>query len=219
LVAVVCDGAGSATRAEQGAAMFSSSFGSLAKTWIEKQDGLSGLDQSTILEWVQQCLHLIETDAQEAGMQKRDYACTFLAALVGAEDAYFLQIGDGGIVIADAQNIAEYFWIFWPQKGQYHNTTNFITDDDCMDNLQFEYCPIALKDIALFSDGIENIALKFDTSEAYQPFFKNLFGTLRHDNASDLFSDAITVFLNSDKVNERTDDDKTLIIASRMEED
>jgi hypothetical protein len=69
--------------------------------------------------------------------------------------------------------------------------------------------------VALFTDGLERLALRFDCRTPHIPFFDPLFRALR--TASDLQSlnDGLRQFLASDSVQIRSDDDKTLILASR----
>jgi len=217
LIAIASDGAGSATCSEIGAQTITEIFLSRAEQFITKNNGGQSITKDLFINWIQDARVNILEQAIEKGLSLKDFACTFFAAIVGANENYFVQIGDGAIVVSDRDEPDEYMWIFWPQKGMYFNTTNFVTDEDFIDNLQFEKSEKALRDIALFTDGIEGIALKYDKFEAYNPFFDALFKALRTKNNSENFDAEIAQFLSSEKVNERTDDDKTLIIASRLD--
>jgi hypothetical protein len=213
IIAVVCDGAGSAPHSDTGAQTMSSNFAMQAEAFV-LANGLEGLSPELMTEWIVAARGKLEAMAEEQGLALKDYACTFLAAIVSPNQGHFAQIGDGGIVVSDIEAPNEYMWIFWPQKGQYFNTTNFVTDNDFQKNLQFDGTDKMLRDIALFSDGIENIAFKYETNEAYGPFFRGLFGALRINPDHENFDNEVARFLGSEKVNERTDDDKTLIIVS-----
>ena len=57
----------------------------------------------------------------------RDLACTLLAVIVAPIGGGALQIGDGVIVIGDQP--LSWRWVFWPQKGEYANTTFFLSDE------------------------------------------------------------------------------------------
>jgi hypothetical protein len=61
------------------------------------------------------------------------------------------------------------------------------------------------------------LALDFRAQTAYEPFFSPMFNWLRAsaDGRSVELSNSLTVYLASEKVNSRTDDDKTLILATR----
>lgn len=66
-----------------------------------------------------------------------------------------------------------------------------------------------------FSDGLQSLCLDYAKRVPHEGFFLPMIQTLRGiKNASDL-NDPLKAFLDSDAVNERTDDDKTLIIAVR----
>jgi hypothetical protein len=218
IVAVVCDGAGSASKSDVGAQTMSEIFANQAETYLIENNSVEGLNREMLFDWVINARQQIIDISENEGFALREYSCTFLAAIVGGGLSFFLQIGDGCMVVSEMEEPDAYKWIFWPQKGLYFNTTNFVTDTDFMESLQFDKWDKMPRDMALFSDGIESIALKFDSEVAYSPFFKGLFGALRSKQNNEPFDREIAQFLNSDKVNERTDDDKTLIIASLFDE-
>jgi hypothetical protein len=64
---------------------------------------------------------------------------------------------------------------------------------------------------------LQRLALVYESKSAHNPFFLPMFSVLRKtapDNLDSL-SDQLAKFLNSPEVNERTDDDKSLILATR----
>ena len=84
--------------------------------------------------------------------------------------------------------------------------------------MQFKIVNQTINEIALFTDGIQGLALKYDTQSAYAPFFRPQFEYLRQvsDLELPLIKDQLAAFLNSKSVNDRTNDDKTLILACRL---
>ena len=153
--------------------------------------------------------------AVEEGNQVRDYACTLLGAVVGQSGAAYLQIGDGAIVVT-GEEVGDYGWIFWPQHGEYANTTNFLTEERAAETLEFEIGP-AVNEVAVFTDGIERLVLDFSSNAVHSPFFRPIFKWLATTEPTDEQqpSEALITYLGSDHVNKRTDDDKTLVIATR----
>jgi hypothetical protein len=118
-------------------------------------------------------------------------------------------VGDGAAVIQDVDNTFQ--CLTWPDHGEYVNEASFITDSNYLNVAQ--YCVLSQKmvtKVALFTDGIERIALDFRAKTAYQPFFDPLFKFVAsaEGNQADL-----EAFLESDRICERTDDDKTLLMA------
>src|SRR5262249_26240874 len=109
--------------------------------------------------------------------------------------------------------------VFWPQSGEYVNMTSFLTDQDFEERLEFCSWADSVDEIALFSDGLQMLALHYAEQAAYRPFFVPLFKRLRESGAAKELEVSLLRFLESPRVNERTDDDKTLIIATRRPPD
>jgi len=127
-----------------------------------------------------------------------------------------MQIGDGGIVV-DVGNGLDLPIV--PMSGEYANMTHFITDEDAIDRLESRALSGPVIRAAAFSDGVQRLAIQMDTSTAHGPFFAPFFKVLASatDEQEGQLQDALMRFLNSDAVNERTDDDKTLALAILVE--
>jgi hypothetical protein len=170
-----------------------------------------------LVSWLAELRGEIADRADDDGYAFSDYACTFLAAIIAPTRAVFMQIGDGAIVVADPEEI-EYKWMFWPQHGEFANTTNFVTQDQFERALEVEFVEREITEVAIFSDGIERLVLDLAArtvhTPALRPIFKWLAGTPPH-TASAGAAAGLVAFLGSDKVNQRTDDDKTLVMATR----
>lgn len=110
-----------------------------------------------------------------------------------------------------------FFPVFWPESGKYANMTYFLTDEDAFAHLRIKLFQDAHDEIAMFSDGMQRLALVYESKAAFKPFFEPMFVRLRKSDIAecDMLSGQLALFLNSPKVNERTDDDKTLILATR----
>lgn len=159
-------------------------------------------------------LQLLATDL---GVALRELACTLLVAIVCPHRAIFWQIGDGAMCFRQPQD-DKFQYAFWPEKGEYANVTYFVTDTNSQTHLEFDVTDCEITELGMFSDGLERLALNFVTGEAHSPFFTALFPYVRslpEGYSHDLGSE-IATFLASARINERTDDDKTLILASRM---
>ncbi len=141
-------------------------------------------------------------------------AATLLFAVVGQSGAAFGQIGDGAIVVRRAD---EYQHVFWPQSGEYVNTTNFVTDPRYESHLEFAWQDEPVDELALLSDGLQMLARDFAQQRAHGPFFAPMFQSLRRQTAEEL-AEPMRAFLESPRLAERTDDDKTLVLATRLTE-
>jgi hypothetical protein len=219
LLAVACDGAGSASRSLDGATLtvdrFLQGFGDAAKR--------SGLDEIT-KEFAQGWLSRVRTEindrAEAADLNAREFACTLLGAILSEDQAAFLQIGDGAIVVSNRAEPDDYGWVFWPQHGEFANQTNFVTQANAAEILEFELEDRCIDEIAVFTDGIERLVLDLHEKTAHAPFFRTLFGWLVKTKPSVIdaeipASEVMKRYLGSKQINDRTDDDKTLILASR----
>ncbi|CAM2143379.1 Protein phosphatase 2C domain-containing protein [Pararobbsia alpina] len=106
--------------------------------------------------------------------------------------------------------------IFWPESGEYANTTYFVTDPDAIAHLHAAMIE-APDEVSLLTDGLQRLALVFATREAHSPFFEPMFAALRGVDPSRCvqLNSELARFLSSPAINARTDDDKTLVVATR----
>jgi hypothetical protein len=139
-------------------------------------------------------------------------ACTALLALLGPASAAFAQLGDGAIVIWQRDDFRT---VFWPEPAEYANATDFLTDDSFPDSMRFETVTDSIAGVAALTDGLQRVALDFAARTAYPAFFQPLFNKLRVVADPESLVEPFREFLDSDRINERTDDDKTLVLAVR----
>ena len=217
LLAAVADGAGSASRSDEGAQLAVRSFHAEFGRLVGEDPSLAGISRASLTVWIDKLREEIALMAEAGEHKSSDYACTFLAAIVGPTRAVFAQVGDGAIVVADGED-GELSWVFWPQHGEFANTTNFVTQDDYETALEVEVIDGQLAEVAIFSDGIERLVLDIAGrtvhSPALRPIFKWLAGT-NPDAAAEGAAPGLLAYLGSEGINRRTDDDKTLVIATR----
>ncbi len=217
LAAVVADGAGSAEHGGDGAALACVLFLEELATLFASGGGVRDIDRAFIAGWLAHFQGAVAARAEAIGRRPRDFACTLLVAVVGEEVAAFAQIGDGAIVVGEPREQDEYCWIFWPQRGEYENVTVFATDPAAAEYLEHELVYERLGELALFTDGLQRLALHFASQTVHNPFFRPMFAHLRSEPPGylDRASTALAAFLDSPAVNDRTDDDKTLLLATR----
>jgi hypothetical protein len=148
----------------------------------------------------------------------RDLACTLLSVIVAPLGGAALQIGDGAIVIGERQ--PAWRCVFWPQKGEYANSTFFLSDERGLAGAEVTALSDDVSDVVLLSDGVEPLALHFASRSAHEPFFRSVLTPL-HATAGqgplEALSTGLTALLDSPGARSRTDDDATLVIATRRE--
>lgn len=218
LAAAVADGAGSAVCGGEGAAKTCHALLGLMKEHLCSGNAIELITKDTVNSWLTTIQILVEEEAKAVSRERRDFACTILGLIVGESCAACLQVGDGVMVLADSEEHS-YGHVFWPDRGEYANTTHFVTEDDAIEHLQFESVKRRIVEAALLSDGLQTIALNYQQRTAHEPFFKGLFAPLRtaEEGCSRELSESLAAFLSSPRVNEKTDDDKTLVLASRTD--
>ncbi|MEP7338270.1 MAG: PP2C family serine/threonine-protein phosphatase [Acidobacteriota bacterium] len=218
LIAVAADGAGSAVHSATGARLACDRFIEDLKTHFANGGTVAQLPDCFIQDWIEKFQFLTKGLAADAGAKPQDFACTLLAAVIGLDEAVYFQLGDGAIVESLPNEQDQYRCVCWPQQGEYANTTNFLTDANASQKIFCEVKQGAVDEVALFTDGLQSLVLDYRTQSAHSPFFAPLFAWLRPraEGYSSELSASLAVYLNSEKVNARTDDDKTMILATRI---
>ena len=214
IVAVVCDGAGSASRSLEGAKITTGAFGkALLKIAEELESRAPG-------HWVNdeiiQCIINIRQSLRNIARSDSiaDFHTTVVAALIGPTGGVAIHIGDGAIFGGNFENIESDtyidndFFMSMPENGEYANETFFLTESDWVKHLRITPLP-SVDWIALGSDGGCAIALKND-QKLREEFLIPLF--------SKVFIDQISIDdINSSLASEKeflklTNDDITLLI-------
>lgn len=215
LLLACADGAGSARHAAVGAETTCHALAAEVSRFVDAGGRIDTLTHDTAAEWLDSVRAAIQSQADAVGLPAREFACTLVAALVGDAAAAFLQIGDGAIVTASPAASSEV--VFWPEQGEYANTTYFVTGPDAHQRLRLDVRAAPVHDVALFTDGLQHIALRYETRLPHQPFFDPMFARLRAEDEWAGLAGPLASFLASDAISTRTDDDCTLVLACRCE--
>ncbi len=216
LVAIVSDGAGSASHGGEGSTFVCADLASRLETSLPLQ--AEGLESAA---WLRDCVDQTRTallvEANSAELAARQFAATLACAVLTEQWSAFAQIGDGAIV-APEPGTQDWNWLFWPQRGEYANSTSFVTDVAAMDSLQVESMSESLEEVALFTDGLQHLVLDYANSTVHSPFFERMLGPVRGSEASGqdvTLSSGLAEYLRGPTVTGRADDDLTLVMATR----
>lgn len=216
LIAVVADGAGSTTDGQTGAEIACEFFaGQITEFLHSGNASVKSLNEDFGRLWIAYFQAKIAQVALENKKTMRDYASTFIAAIVSADCAVFYQVGDGGAVFSTDGKVESYRFGIEPSESEYVNMTEFLTDETAANNLRFVCFEQAIEDVILFSDGIFAVAVDYQTNRPHEPFLMPMIAPLRNNSVNEGLDSKLENFLASPKINEKTDDDKTIILASR----
>ena len=220
LVAAVADGAGSALYSDRGARIAAAAgIATVADMLAAERAAVSPERLEEILvEAVAAARNAVDEVAQANGHGIREYATTFL---VGAHVNGHLgaaQVGDGAIVAAPAGGAYEL--ITNPDRGEYANETSFVTQSASVASSQIRVLPdFRPRNIAMFSDGIQNLVLDYrDRTEPipHAPFFAGVFSWLENQPDGLPAYTGLRSFLGSQRVRARTNDDVSLLLATLL---
>jgi hypothetical protein len=215
LFAVVSDGAGSAKHSDVGSYLLCHTLIKEVAAFLEAGGAVATLSTADVDLWLGEVFATMHRAATSRDCPVRELACTLVAAFLGPDASAYLQVGDGGIVIDRGEG---YEPATWPASGEYANTTFFVTDDRALENATILLAQPPVDEIALFTDGLQMLALQFDQRRAHAPFFRPMFGRLRSEPEGEslALNELLGEYLASPTVNARTDDDKSLILATRL---
>ena len=212
LVMAVADGCGSARRAEEGARCaveVSTRFiaDRLDKGVPSDAEGCAMLLEEALTQTVLVVRSLVlDSDPNEV-------ATTLLLTLVTDEWLATVQVGDGATVCRSASG--ELTVVSRSNRGDFVNETTFLTSP----GFESDVCRMTVPSgditgVASFTDGVEILGVQLQGGAAHEPFFAPLFGFASNPDSTE---GELREFLSSERVCERTDDDKTLILAVRGE--
>jgi hypothetical protein len=169
LVAAVSDGAGSAAHSDVGSALACSLFVDELRALLETGGSVADVTPDFARDWLRRFAAEIAVRAEAMESTPRELACTLLAAAVSEDRAVFLQVGDGAIVFATEEEPGALDVAVWPQQGEYANVTFFATDPSAADRISHRVVEQRVDRLAVFSDGLQMLALSFADQSAFQP--------------------------------------------------
>jgi hypothetical protein len=211
LCVIVSDGAGSAPFGGQGASLVCRTMAGHLRAWFSKHREMP--DDDRVLEWIDDIRDTLSAAAERRGTTKRQFAATLALLAVRDSELMAIQVGDSSIV---GRSAGVWEAICWPDSGEFASTTYFVTDDPEV-RLNTARMPLVHDGFAVFSDGIETIALQQAQRRPHPGFFGPMIRPIDGSDGSGRLgnlSSALGRYLDGPTVCERTDDDKTLVLVS-----
>ena len=123
LVACVADGAGSAKFSDIGSTIACNTIVENAASYFERDGGFDNFEREDALRWCDEVRTRIRDAAGERDCDARELATTLCVAIVAAPNSStFFKSATAAIIL---RNHGVYGVVFWPQSGEYANSTNF----------------------------------------------------------------------------------------------
>jgi serine/threonine protein phosphatase PrpC len=216
-IIAVADGAGSARFAEEGAKVAVDAASTELRRALEESAGdWASAIEPTLRGALRAARSAVDLVATERGASAGDFACTLILTVLGTRSIAGIQIGDGGVVVSTAADHSVCVTASAPQKSEYFNEVCFLTSSAYESEARvffrnLESDPVCA--VAVFSDGIELIGLNVSNYEPHVPFFRPVFSFVAASDDRSTATNELAAFLASPRVCDRTDDDKTVVIA------
>ena len=206
LVAVVCDGAGSAVLGGEGARLCSQL---VVEGLLEIQGELT---EAFVKERIVLCIDRARRSVMKFG-ELKEYAATLVGLIAHREMGWFFHIGDGAGVAFGADQAQT---VTKPENGTYINETYFFTDGDWQNHLRITAFGSA-EALILMSDGVTSFAMLPYSVGVDDRFTAPVFRYLRETDPEQS-GRALSGTLGCENARKVSDDDKTFLYVERMPE-
>lgn len=233
-MAAVADGAGSAAFGEVGAQIaVKTAVETLSdriaavnlEDWLDSIATLSPTDVPPVLTDLKVALETArdavtaEADARQASL--REFASTLILVVAAPQWVAAAQIGDGAAIAGNRDEEGDRIGALTsPSCGEYINETTFLVSPQALETAQLNLWHESIEYLAVFTDGLQLLALDMSDATPHPPFFSPLFRFISQDELDATEAQIqLESFLNSDRVTQRTDDDLTLLLAAKVGSD
>ncbi len=223
VIGAIADGSGSASNSAIGAALAVKStldYLSNLETWLQPHTNPQWptLEKSPspaqIKRLFERMLAKVRDELQQQATQNsyglETLACTLLGFVATPHWIAAMQIGDGFMVVST--RVQAYQLLFAPDKGEFVNQTTFVTSSTAHQDLQIKVILDPPQFICAATDAFERLAMHLPQWKPHPAFFKPLEEYLTETPNPEQDDAYIMSFLESDYLNQQTDDDKTLLL-------
>jgi len=217
ILTVVADGAGSAPRGGAGAALACRVLCATVEDTLAVRP-LDAIDETAVGEWIHRARAAIVEAAGTRALAARAFATTALLALSDGARTLTAHVGDGAAV---ARTGGAWTMLSSPARGAHAGTTHFLTDDGPEPRVGLTDHPVSA--LAILTDGLERLVIDLAACAPHGPFFDMVAAPLETAASQGArgrdrtLSAALGRYLDGEAVCERTDDDKTLALAVKVE--
>ena len=219
VIAAVADGAGSASRSDEGSRIAAdAAVAAIADGLNQRPVAVFAASQAEALlrGAIRRARDEVVGYGSQHGVPARELASTLIVAFASGALLAAAQVGDGAVIAFNidggaAKTLCE------AHSGEYANETTFITSRSRPHEmasvghvLGYDYDALAL-----ITDGLQNLALKMPEREAFLGFWNPMLQDLAHTDEPEAVPERLLAFISGERVQSRTSDDVTIAIAAR----
>ena len=217
-IVAVADGAGSAPRSDEGSKIAVNAAVAAIVDGINKQPAAAFgeyVATSLVRDAIKRAKDEVVRYAQRQNISPHELASTLIVAFASDSLVTAAQVGDGAVIAFDMDGGAK--TLCAAHTGEYANETTFITSRSKPHEIAsvghasgYDY-----DSMALITDGLQNLALKMPEREAFLGFWNPILNDLAQTDEPDAVSERLHAFISGERVQSRTTDDVTIVIAAR----
>ena len=219
VVLAVADGAGSASRSDEGSRIAVTTAVDSMVSGINKRPPAAFVEHlatSLVRDAVKRAKNEVVRYGKQQGVSARELACTLIVAVAGERLVTAAQVGDGAVV---AFNIGsgEARTLCASHTGEFANETTFITSRTRPHQVaEVGHAPGSdYNALGLITDGLENLALSMPEREAFMGFWNPMLNDLSQTDEPEAVPGRLHSFISGERVQSRTGDDVTIGLAVR----
>ncbi len=204
-VIAISDGLGSANDAKQGSQIAVTA----AIAFLTKNPG-------KVFEAVCFARQELVLCAEDLVLALRDLACTLVVAELTQESISLAHIGDG-VVIGQESKSGTLLLLSGPGPSEYINEVIPLTAENSIDHIRCRE-ESGINIFVMATDGCQGALFTRKDGEIcpFEPFLRPLFTYFTPDITEDIGSAALNGLLSSEKMKMISDDDKTMVLVTRL---
>lgn len=210
LIIAVSDGAGSAKYSARGAQLACEAVINTLQQIVSQHHDTDESWRKDIRRGYQAAFNAIKQEAESNQTDLSDYAATLLVVVCTQDTIVCGMVGDGAVVALGNDGTLDY--ILLPQRGEYANESYFLTSRAGSQKLDISVRPAQVQAIALLTDGLLRISGNYKARRPHTGFFTSVFNFACSVEDPQTGLIELQEFLKSERVNQYTEDDKTLVL-------
>jgi len=220
IIYAISDGAGSARFADEGSVLIVDQaiafFARLLEENPDQENLIAELDKSDgeyLISVIQDCL---KAEANKRAVSDLEFSGTLLVGVFNPLRSRLYQVGDGVWCISKSGILGA---ATWPTQGEFAGQTVFVNSNSFRDSLQFAAIEGSIDYAVGMTDGLERLALELTTKVPHHGFCGPLVSSLNASTNPEHLKLGLETWLQSDRVCDRTDDDKSIVILTNVNDD